>query len=58
MKRVCGTCKHWFEGECRRYPPALRHVPSGDYQFPLTSAETWCGEHQGKPGRKANGDSK
>jgi hypothetical protein len=45
---TCATCPFWTTaapnrlgsgmGECHRYPPDRGH-------FPMTTPETWCGEH-------------
>jgi len=56
--RGCGNCLFWSSGQCRRYPPAFFHALSGEYRFPVTPEDGWCGEHKGKPGRKANGNGK
>ncbi len=54
----CGTCRFWATGvyasrvnECRCHAPTLvtveRHA-----EWPLTRAEEWCGEWQGRAERE------
>jgi|GEM_PF-4372012 len=55
-ERCCGNCRHFYEGECRRYPPqvgcdsACEHTGNVFYAFPRVYAKEWCGEFQSKEG--------
>lgn len=31
----CGDCRHWFRGDCRRFPPVMIPYPS-DNQHPIS----------------------
>lgn len=49
-ERCCGNCRHFFEGECRRYPPQVgcdtqcEHTGNVFYAFPRVYKQEWCGE--------------
>ena len=56
MSGTCETCRWWWGGYCRRFPPAV--VIPGTHtggtgqtpvtRFPETHRLWWCGEHTPK----------
>ena len=48
--QVCGDCKHWFSGECFRYPPQMATWPNDNQPTPtrpsVAAADRACGEFQ------------
>jgi hypothetical protein len=51
----CGSCRFWFGGQCKRYPPSLVPWPNDNQHpimytpvesHPMTKATDWCGEYQ------------
>jgi len=53
-KKSCETCKHFYQGDCRRYPPQLVSVNDGPGEigesiyswFPSVCKSEWCGEYE------------
>lgn len=49
-QRCCGNCFHFYQGECRRFPPQVWGDPQTGFSdayscsFPQVIKHEWCGE--------------